>query len=176
MGRFDAKYSDEQREAVINAITADGVTAREAIELAAAGDLGVPAFDMAESTARGLVSRAGKRRRQATVLQHERDEPGRGTAILDRCLTLLEDELGQLEERVRSDGELDDKGLHRVRGVARAYREVDKMRIAIDQQARARQSAKPAAEPGSDDSSVIEDMLNAHNGTKGNGAQGADVE
>ena len=171
MGRYDAKYSDDQREAVINAITADGLTAREAVELAAAGDLGVPAFDMAESTARGLLSRARQRQTEADVCQLERDEPGEGTKLLDRCMGVLEVEIGRIEELQRSGGELDSTGLQRVRWITRSVHEIHKVRKALARDARTRQAAKAGAEPDPEDSPLIISMLEEHqNGTNGNGA------
>ena len=94
---------------------ADGLPAREAVELGAAGDLGVPAFDMAESTARGLVTRARKAQNEADVCLLEREQPGEGTKLLDRCMTVLDVELKRVEEDQRNGGELDSAGLQRVR-------------------------------------------------------------
>lgn len=52
------KYSDAQRKAFDRAVTTGGLSAREAREAAAAGVLGVPAFDMADGTAKDYARKA----------------------------------------------------------------------------------------------------------------------
>jgi hypothetical protein len=64
MGRYDSIYSDEQREALARAVLEDGLTAREAVEKAAAGELDTPAFEIPLSTAQGIVTQA---KRQGTL-------------------------------------------------------------------------------------------------------------
>jgi hypothetical protein len=51
-------YSDEQREAIIKAVLEDGLSARQAVEKARLGDLGIAAFEMPVSTAQGIVRHA----------------------------------------------------------------------------------------------------------------------
>jgi hypothetical protein len=62
MGRRDPKHTPEMRKAIVQAVE-QGFTAREVVELAAAGQLGgQPPFEVAESTVHHLVGAARRER------------------------------------------------------------------------------------------------------------------
>jgi hypothetical protein len=93
MGRYAPNLSNEQREAVTRAMLEDGMSAGEVVELAAAGQLGLPAFEVSESTARDLRAEAERERDNGTV-----DDPGppadQATA---QALAFAEREIARIE-------------------------------------------------------------------------------
>ena len=82
MGRYSPHYTDDQRTAVVRAVVEKGMTATQAVEAAAAGELGIDPFEMPAVTARGLVSEHR--------LEHGQDalrleDEGASERILDRA-------------------------------------------------------------------------------------------
>ncbi len=96
MGRYDPTYAPEEREAIIHAVLDEGLSARQAVERAAAGELGIPAFEMPVSTAQDIV---GDAKRNVTVGEY-RD---RLEALAARGLAVVEGEMDAVE-RTHADG------------------------------------------------------------------------
>jgi hypothetical protein len=64
MGRFDQKYTDAQREAILRATCDDGMSVRAAVMAAKAGGLyGLDPFDFNERTAADYAAKERERRR-----------------------------------------------------------------------------------------------------------------
>ena len=79
MGRLSPDYSEEERAAVVAAVLEHGLSAREAAEAAAAGELGLDPFEPSTSTVQGWVVQH-KRREVVDASGHEEAERVRATA------------------------------------------------------------------------------------------------
>jgi hypothetical protein len=86
MGRNDDRFSDAQRKAIGEAMLAGGTSPE--VAAAAAGELGVPSFEVSEATVR-------------TLAQEARRNPDRLADIADRTLTLTEQVLERIEKASR---------------------------------------------------------------------------
>jgi hypothetical protein len=103
VGRFAPKLSDEMREA-IRAAAAEGRTARDIVDLAAAGRLGsLRSFTVAESTVREI---AGEARREHGLAHGDPAPTTAGQertasidAIATRAQAILEQEMARLEQK-----------------------------------------------------------------------------
>jgi hypothetical protein len=91
MGR-PPKYSRQQREAVIRAMLEGGMSSGEACAAAAAGELGVGGFEIAESTACELTAKA---RREAASAA---DPPSGNGDIGDRARAAAEATIARVEK------------------------------------------------------------------------------
>ena len=92
-------YSDEQREAIISAVLEDGLSARQAVEKASLGGLGLAAFEMPVSTAQGIVRQAKHRGTRDRLS----DRLAQGA---DRLLSVAEREIADVENlKAESDGD-----------------------------------------------------------------------
>lgn len=100
MGRNSLRYSDDQRQAIAQAVLDQGVTAREAVERARAGELGVAKFEVPVSTAQRFVTQAKDARPGAG------GQTGRLRTVADRAMTVIEAELEKAEARSKR-GSLD---------------------------------------------------------------------
>jgi hypothetical protein len=96
MGRFDPKYSHEQRRAIVRLIVDKGYEVREAVELAAEGIDGLEPFEMPRSTAGGLAAHERHRRTRRALVQRKRKEPGHGDRLAHKVLDIVERELHPL--------------------------------------------------------------------------------
>lgn len=94
MGRFDPKYTDEQREAIASAMIDRGMSAPEAVKAASEGLDGLEPFTVPESTARDI---AGAARQQRPPVPIE-DYGARLRGIQERGMVLLERELTRVEK------------------------------------------------------------------------------
>jgi hypothetical protein len=111
-------YSDDQRQAIVFAMLDEGRTARAAVTAAAAGELGVPAFKIPESTARDIARQARRERGLSEVPTLERV-----ASLVDRALMLAEDEL----ERVENVEEVTAKDLSKMRESLRVVNEAARL-------------------------------------------------
>jgi hypothetical protein len=93
MGRHSLRYSDDQRQAIARAVLDDGLTAREAVERAAAGELGIPPFDVPLSTAQGFVTET----RRDRPPDRGDAEKGRLRELADRAIAVIETEMAKVE-------------------------------------------------------------------------------
>ena len=84
---FQAKFTDEQRANIVAAVLDDNHTVREALDAAAAGQIG-PAFTMTSSTAYSLV--AAERKRRRSIYDEADDHVQRLLQLCNRELTRLE--------------------------------------------------------------------------------------
>lgn len=103
MGRFAAKYTDEQRAAIVTACVDDGMSAPKAVRAAAAGSLsGLPPFEMPVGSARFY---AGQERRKRTGRNAELAKQGDPLDQIDhglkRALLIAAHALDQVEEKTR---------------------------------------------------------------------------
>ena len=157
MGRYDSIYSDEQREALARAVLEDGLTAREAVEKAAAGELDTPAFDIPLSTAQGIVTQA---KRQGT-LTGLRDRLERSAT---RLVAIVESEAEEAEKE-KQKGHFNHV---RVKRAALTAQQVQKLVASMEQNPEPVEPAeqpRPAGQPS--DGKLIERM--ADDMGKGNG-------
>lgn len=105
MGRFDPKYSDEQRAAVKRALTEDGMKPREVVQAAANGQLdGLPPFDLNPRTAsswKAVANRRGRaldwQRRAAGTPEEQFD------AHAELALQMVAEDLGKLKAKRNRD-------------------------------------------------------------------------
>jgi hypothetical protein len=95
VGRHAAKYSDEQRDAIVAAVLDRGLSAREATVKAAVGELEAPPFDMPVSTAQAIVTDAKHRGRVAI----NRD---RLHKLVDDAPTAVEARIEKLFEKAKT--------------------------------------------------------------------------
>ena len=158
MGRFDRKYSDEQRQAIIDAQLEDGLSARKAVELAETGHLGLPAFYMPPSTASGLAVRA-RRRHARTAITEDHDLADRVdqacARLIEVGLRIAKAEIDLLQEQASGDEALPTQSLSRIQKLGSLLREMRKLAM------------EPAAQPrhqweeeGSDEHEpLIEQMM-----------------
>ncbi len=84
---FPTKFSDEQRANIVCAVLDDNHTVREAVDAAAAGQIG-PAFTITMSTVYSLV--AAERKRRRSIFDVADDQAQRLMQLCDRELTRLE--------------------------------------------------------------------------------------
>lgn len=100
MGRFDAKYTDEQRQAIIDAQVEGKLSAAKACRAAAEGKLGLPAFEFAEGTAGHYAAQERRRRRgqEQDAKTRSMDPEKRLDALATRFLAMLEHEANRLEK------------------------------------------------------------------------------
>lgn len=95
MGSHPVKYSDQQKDAIVAAVLDQGLSAREATQRAAVGELEPPPFDMPVSTAQTIVTDAKRRGRVA-----DRDE--RIHKLVDDVLTVVVDQTDKLLAKART--------------------------------------------------------------------------
>jgi hypothetical protein len=121
MGRFNYRYTDEQRAAIVRAINEEGLEAQHAVELAAKGQLHdrLPAFEMSASTARSLATNARQRHTRRRAVELERQKPGAVEEIVEEALRMVLDELRDEDRRRRDNGEADYVRLRRILRTAR---------------------------------------------------------
>ena len=84
---FPKKFSEEQRANIVAAVLDDNHTVREAVDAAAAGEIG-PAFTIAASTAHAMV--AAERKRRRSIFDIADDQARRLLQLGDRELARLE--------------------------------------------------------------------------------------
>ena len=97
MGRSDFTYDDQHREAIARAALEDGLSAREAVEKAAAGELyGLEPFEPAVSTAQDWIA-AAKREGHSSGYRDRLD------SIVQRALEVIEAEM----EKINPNGRLE---------------------------------------------------------------------
>lgn len=102
MGRFDPKYTDRQREAVIAAIVDRGMSAPKACKRAAEGTLedDLEPFDFPPNTARDYARRErNKRAGRAARAKEQGTIEDRLEAFGDRAMAMLEHGLDRLEHK-----------------------------------------------------------------------------
>jgi hypothetical protein len=155
MGRLSSLYSSDQRDAVIQAVLDDDLSAREAVEKARVGHLGVAAFDMPVSTAQQIVHQAKLR--------------GRVDGLSDRSIHAVEKLLAYVErrmakvEQLEKEGNADDVLAKRA---AAMMREVEKLIAALELRAEVAHQAPAARAPtagtAEGPSPLMEAMLRDH--------------
>ena len=138
MGRFDRKYTNEQRQAIIDAQLENGLSARKAVELAETGQLGLPAFYLPPSTAGGLAARA-RRRHARTAVTEDDDLAAR---VDQACARLIEvglsharAEIESLQKQASGEEPLPTQSLSGIQKVGSLLREMRKL------------AREPAAQP-----------------------------
>jgi transposase len=87
MGRYAPDFNDQHRAAVVAAVLEQGLSAREVVEAAAAGELGLEPFRISTSTVQGRV--AAHRRREGVVLMGT-DEAQRVRALAEKTIARVE--------------------------------------------------------------------------------------
>jgi hypothetical protein len=113
VGRYADKHSQEQRDAVIRAQLEDGISAEEAVELAAAGQLyELEPFDISPSMVREL-------RRE---VERERPTNGGPKTELDRARAIAEATIARIEAMESPSA----KDLHAARQAAQIIRDADR--------------------------------------------------
>lgn len=85
---FPAKFTDEQRATIVAAVLDDNHSVREAVDEAASGGFGEPAFTIALSTAHSMV--AAERKRRRSIFDVADDQARRLLQLCDREMTRLE--------------------------------------------------------------------------------------
>ena len=123
VGRFDPKYTDEQRDAIARAVNDRGMSAPEAVRAAAEGLDGLEPFTMPESTARDV---AGVARQQPT--QPGADYAAQLRSFQDRGLTLIEQEMTKAEER-QKQGDLSNSDWTRLTKLTRFARALSDLHV-----------------------------------------------
>jgi hypothetical protein len=104
---FQQKWTDPQREAVINAILERGMTARAAVTAGAAGELGLPPFSMPLGTAHHIAGKAKQDRNPEQIHATKAENYRRRLEeIFDQAISRLETQkdppMGQIREAART--------------------------------------------------------------------------
>jgi hypothetical protein len=126
MGRFAPKLSDVMRDA-IRAAAAEGRSAPEIVELAAAGGLGgdgLRSFDVSESAVREIAGEVRGRAADSGAIE----APAPVDVIATRAQAVLEREMGRLEERSGGDG-LSGQDASQLRRLLLAAREIKALQL-----------------------------------------------
>ena len=156
MGRMAPKFTDTERDAIARAINAGGLTAVQATELARQGELaGLPAFEMADSTARDVAAKARRAAPEAVAAERAQIQD----QLFEAGVELLTRQFDRLME-VADERDLNAQELTRMAKMFRALNVLVEGRNAQ----RLRQSAaEPPAddEPAAERSETVERMLAA---------------
>ena len=166
MGRSRSKYSDEQREGIVRAVRERGVTAEQAVELAAAGalDSNLDPFEMPAATARSILAKAERGRAAGELHGLANIDPAAVVRVISNARDALARDVERIKER-GADHDLTAEELQRLRLALRGLREVQEFAKAIPRRA---QAAQPKNEGTTLSERMQQDMERtaAANGTK----------
>jgi len=171
MGRFDPKYSAEQKEAVIAAQVEAGMSSTEAVAYARDGKYeGLGPFEMPQSTASFLATEERKRRRGDDLKKKSKGTPTERLEVAtSRLLGVFDTHVQRAEARARRSKTSTPAPVEfdRLRNLARFGREVQSLVKGvpiqkaghIEQKMRSAAKAEREQEAASPDDDLVASML-----------------